>query len=344
MDTIPRVSIIILNWNGWRDTIECLESVYGITYPNYDVIVVDNGSKNDSVTKIREYAEGKLGVISSFFRYSGDNKPLHYIEYSREETEGGGMKEAEIADLPPWRRIVLIKNPENSGFAEGNNIGIKYALKVLNPEYVLLLNNDTVVEKNFLNELVGVAESDKGIGFVGPKTYYYDYYGRTDVINFAGGRLVIWKGKSAHIGVNEIDKGQYNTVTDVDYVEGSCLLARRKVLELVGLLDPVYFLYWEEADWCIRVKKAGSRLVYAPKSKIWHKISASSKKASSTTQYYMARNRSWFVMKNGSTLEKVGYLVYFFGYLVFNVAMSILYYRDVEKYKFTVKGLIDGFL
>ena len=83
MDAMPRVSIIILNWNGWKDTIECLESVYQITYPNYDVIVVDNGSENESVEKIKEYAEGKLPVKSLFFEYSMKNKPLRVIEIGR---------------------------------------------------------------------------------------------------------------------------------------------------------------------------------------------------------------------------------------------------------------------
>ncbi|MEN6514775.1 glycosyltransferase, partial [Methanoculleus sp.] len=156
MDSMPRVSIIILNWNGWKDTIECLESVYQITYQNYDVIVVDNGSENESIEKIKEYARGNLEVTSRFFDYSRENKPLHYIEYSLDETKAEKGKEAEIADLPSWKKLILINNMKNYGFAEGNNIAIRYALKVLNPEYVLLLNNDTIVDRNFLDELVNV--------------------------------------------------------------------------------------------------------------------------------------------------------------------------------------------
>jgi GT2 family glycosyltransferase len=345
MDTMPRVSIIILNWNGWKDTIECLESVYQITYPNYDVIVVDNGSENESIDKIKEYAEGELEVISTFFKYSGENKPLRYIEYTREEAEAGGGREAEIAGLPSRKKFILIKNGKNYGFAEGNNIVISYAMKALSPEYILLLNNDTVVDKAFLDELVKVAESDTNIGFVGPKTYYYDYHGRTDVINFAGGMIVMWMGKSAHIGLKEVDQGQYDAITDVDYVEGSCLLARRKTLETVGLLDPAYFLYWEEADWCMRAQKAGFKLLYAPKSKIWHKVSASnSPRTNPMKHYYITRNRSWFVMQNGTEIRRIGYLIYLFAYLLlFKIAASVIYYRDIEMCKCIIKGFIDGF-
>jgi len=344
MDAMPRVSIIILNWNGWKDTVECLESVYQITYPNYDVIVADNGSENDSIEQIKEYAEGKLEITSKFFTSSMENKPLHYIEYSCKEAEAGGGREIEVVNLPSQQKLILIKNGKNYGFAEGNNIAIRYALKVLNPEYVLLLNNDTVVDRGFLNELIAVADSDEDIGCVGPKTYYYDYHGRTDVINFAGGKFAMWRGKSIHIGLKEVDQGQYDTVTDVGYVEGSCLLARRKALEVVGLLDPAYYLYWEEADWCMRAKKAGFKLLYVPKGKIWHKISASSNsKKNPMIEYYFTRNRSWFIMHHGTILEKLGYVFYlFFCSAVVKTITLVLYYRDTNRCKYLLKGLRDG--
>jgi len=114
-----KVSIIILNWNGWKDTIECLESLYRIIYPNYDVIVVDNGSEDNSIEKIKEYCEGKIKVESKFFEYSSENKPIRIIEYSREEAEAGGGREQEIADLPSNKKLILIKNEKNYGFAGG---------------------------------------------------------------------------------------------------------------------------------------------------------------------------------------------------------------------------------
>jgi GT2 family glycosyltransferase len=341
MDVMPRVSIIILNWNGWEDTIECLESVYQITYPNYDVIVVDNGSKNESIDKIKEYAEGRLSVKSRFFEYTTGNKPLQYVEHSLEEAETGEGTERAVAHLPSNKKLILIKNGKNFGFAEGNNIGIRYALKVLNPGYILLLNNDTVVDKNFLTELVKVIESDEMIAFVGPKNYYYDYQGRTDVINFAGGKITMWKGGSEHIGVRNIDEGQYDCITNTDYVTGACLLARREVLEAIGLLDPVYFLYWEETDWCMRARNAGYKLIYVPSAKIWHKVAASQE--GGTNKFFYIRNSFMFVKKNATKVQYAAYLLYFFGFKMWQLtSISVIYKGNVKEGISIVKGAIEG--
>ena len=117
--THPRVAIIILNWNGWGDTVECLESLYRISYPNYDVIVVDNGSEDESVQKIREYCEGGIEVESKFFEYSRENKPIKIIEYTREGAEAGGGKERGIVDLASNGKMMIIKNKKNYGFLGG---------------------------------------------------------------------------------------------------------------------------------------------------------------------------------------------------------------------------------
>ena len=340
----PRVAIIILNWNGWKDTIECLESLYQITYPNYDVIVVDNGSKDESIEKIKEYVEGKIKVESKFFEYDPSNKPIRIIEYTREEAEAGGGKEEEIANLPSDRKLTLIKNEKNYGFAEGNNIGMRYALKALNPNYVLLLNNDTVVDKEFLGELVKVGEEDEMVGFAGPKIYYYDFNGRRDVINFAGGKLSMWKGQSCHIGYNKIDKGEYDRTREVDYLEGSCFLIKNKVVNHIGMLDVQYFLYWEETDFCARAHKVGYNIVYVPKAKIWHKIAAASGGTSNTlSAYYMTRNRFLFMKNHASLTQVITFLLYsiLFQFWVTCIILGI-YYKNIGAIRSFLKGNIEG--
>jgi len=139
----PKVAIIILNWYGWKDTIECLESIYQIDYPKYDIIVIDNGSEDESIEKIKQYCNGKLDVKSDFFTNSTKNKPIKIFEYNRKDIETA-LKEKEIENLPSNRKIILIKNEDNYGFAEGNNIGMRYAIKSLNPDYILLLNNTRI--------------------------------------------------------------------------------------------------------------------------------------------------------------------------------------------------------
>ena len=339
----PKVSIIILNWNGWKDTIDGLESLYRITYPNYDVIIVDNGSEDDSIEKIKEYCEGKIEVESKFFDYNSDNKPIKIIEYTREETEAGGRKEKEIENFPSNKKLVLVKNEKNYGFAEGNNIGMRYALKALNPDYVLLLNNDTIVDREFLSELVKVGESDPEIGMVGPKIYFYDYNGRKDIINFAGGKINFWKGQGYHIGANEIDKGQYDEIREVDYVEGSCFLIKKEVIEEVGMLDQEYFAYWEEADWCVRAHKAGYKVLHVPKAEIWHKGLSTTIKTRGFVEYHMTRNMFWFMRQHATRRQYLLFLVYFFGFRFwFTSGIHVIYHKNVNAFISFFRGAMDG--
>ena len=149
---VPNVSIIILNWNGWKDTIVCLESLYQTNYSNFNVILVDNASTDNSIDKIREFSKNISKKKYGFFDYNF--KDNIFIE-----------TKANI-ELDSYKNLILIKNDKNYGFAEGNNIGIKFAFDNLNPQYILLLNNDTLVDINFLKELFNVVESDKEIGSV----------------------------------------------------------------------------------------------------------------------------------------------------------------------------------
>ena len=266
----PKVSIIILNWNGWKDTIECLESLYQITYPNYDVILVDNGSEDESKEKIKEYCEGKIKVESKFFEYDPINKPIKIIEYTREEAEAGGGKEGEISDLPSNRKLILIKNEKNYGFAEGNNIGIRYDLKALNPDYVLLLNNDTVVDKEFLGELVKVGESVEKIGLAQPKILHY-----SDLTIDTTGCFCDISGAVMSRGVFEEDKGQYDHLKDAGffYASGACLLIKKNLFRELGkeLFDKYLFAYHEDLDLSWIARLLGYKIIYCPNSICFHK-------------------------------------------------------------------------
>ncbi len=166
----------------------------------------------------------------------------------------------------------LIVNNSNLRFAGGNNVGIKRAME-LGAEYILLLNNDTVVEKDFLLKLVAVADAEQTIGMVGPKIYYYD---NPKTIWYAGGKIEWWKGWISHIGVREMDTGQYDNVRETDYITGCCLFVKRQVIQQIGLLDEKYYIYGEDTDWCIKASRAGFKLLYVPEAIIWHKLSVSS--------------------------------------------------------------------
>ena len=285
---VHRVSIVILNWNGWEDTIECLESLYQISYPTYDVIVVDNGSADESIQKIRDYCESKIKVKSEFFEYDPDNKPINHIEYTKAEVEVG--KEHEIADLPSNRKLILLKNEKNYGFAGGANIGMMYALKVLKPDYVLLLNNDTSVDQEFLSELIKVAESDEKIGFVGCKSFYPN-----GEIQDTGAFIKPYN----LFGVGVKNKVS-NNIKAVDYISGAALLIKSEVIDEVGLLDEKFFpAYFEESDWSIRAKRNGYKCIYNPKATLIHRVSATAKKLKPDWLYYVwEKNRLRFMLLN----------------------------------------------
>jgi len=339
-----KVSIVILNWNGWKDSIECLESLYQITYPNYDVILVDNGSEDDSIAKTKEWAKGELKVESKFFEYDSHNKPIEILEYERAKAEEGGdtQKEEQFFKLPPNKKLRIIKNEKNYGFAEGNNIGMRYTLKALNPDYIQLLNNDTVVEPNFLSELVKVAESNPEVGIVGPKIYYYD---KPDKIWFAGGKINWWIGRPYHLIQEETEpnselghKSQIN-----DFITGCSMLINKTILEKIGLLNKNYFTYFEDADFCERVKRKSFLLLYAPASTIWHKISSASIYHSKIYNYYLAKNRIIFMKKYGTIPQ----ILIFYPYQIIIKSIGALIYFGIKYRNFKpslsyIKGIIAG--
>jgi GT2 family glycosyltransferase len=334
-----KVAIIIVNWNNWKDTIECLESLYQMEYPSYDVIIVDNASQDGSIERIEDYCNQRIVPKSKFFEYSHKNKPVIIRKYIKKVSEAGTKFDEQGDKLESNRKLTIISNEKNYGFAEGCNTGIRFAMRT-GANYVMLLNNDTVVAPDSLRELVELAQTDPTYGFVGPKVYYYDYDGRVDVINAVGGRLIIRKGLTHPIGFGQIDHGQFDEPVELDYVEGSCLLTRVEVIRDIGLLDSAYFAYWEDTDWCIRGRKAGYKAIYAPKSKIWHKVAASD--ISFTNEYYATRNAFWFLKKHASRGQYFSFILYLFLFRIYFYTIFLLKNGDLQKLACFFKGVFDG--
>ncbi|CAI1492439.1 protein of unknown function [Thermococcus nautili] len=290
----PHISIIILNWNGWRDTIECLESVYQLDYPYYDVIVVDNGSKDESIQRIKEYCEGKIKVNSRFIKYNSINKPIKIFEVKDEDARKGKFKYSLYRKYEPNRRLILIKNRENYGFSGGNNIGIKFALEVLDPDYILLLNNDTVVHRNFLKTAISIAKMNEKIGMISTKILFYD---NPRIINSVG-TIIFKDGSAAHLGGRELDNGQYNRIFETFAPCAAAAFYRKEMLKEIGLFDEDLFLYMEDVDLGWRARLMGWKCFYSPNSIVYHKHSVSSGKYSRFKLYYIERNRLLVLIKN----------------------------------------------
>jgi GT2 family glycosyltransferase len=219
----PKVAIIVLNWNGWRDTIECLESLQRITYPNYQIIVVDNGSTDDSVKQIRE----------------------------------------------KFPHLTLIEANKNLGYAGGNNVGIKYALKS-EAKYMLITNNDTeVVNPEFLNQMLDVMKTDCKIGILGPKVLNSKRQIQDTILYVPTLFNCLKESFGLRFGIKK--SRNYSTLQQVNVVSGVCWLIRANIINEVGLLDADYFMYVEEQDYCYRAKKAGWGIMYSPIESVLHK-------------------------------------------------------------------------
>ncbi|MFB6182445.1 MAG: glycosyltransferase family 2 protein [Candidatus Nanohaloarchaea archaeon] len=270
MSSNPSVSIILLNWNSAEHTIECIESLLQIIYDNFDIIVIDNNSGAQDIELIKEYAEGNVIVDPLFGEYSTDNKPLSLDISDIEELSFDDIEEKENYD----QSITLIKNNSNDGFPGGCNIGINYALQN-ESDYILLLNNDVVVDKSFLNRLVDALETNPSAGIAGSKIYYYDDPKRIQSI---GGDMIWWMFWPLDYGMGEIDSGKHSNIEERDFVWATSQLIDTSVFNEVGLLDEEFFFGIEEYDLCDRAKRAGYSILFIPNSKIWHKGSASAKK------------------------------------------------------------------
>lgn len=277
-----RVAIILVNWNGWCDTLECLESLSGITGVEYRIIVCDNGSTDESLDKLTEWANA-----------SG----LDYCLYSCEKAEAGG----DSADDP---QLVLIPIGENRGFAGGNNVGMRYGLACGRFDGFWLLNNDTVVAPDSLTRLIERMAEDTRIGLCG--STILEYRRRDRILALGGGRYILWLGLPWHYGkgrcYGEKDINRQWAEARMNYVEGASMLVSRRFIEQIGVMNEEYFLYFEEVDWAAR---AGERfkLGYAPHSLVYHKVGASigtsrnPARKSYVCDYYNIRNRIRFTRR-----------------------------------------------
>lgn len=205
-----------------------------------------------------------------------------------------GTAEAVRANYP---ELIVLRNEENLGFTGGNNVGMRDALN-RGADYILLLNNDTIVDPEFVGKMLEVALSSDRIGFVSPKICFAD---SPDLLWFAGARFNPLTGYGRVIGYREKDRGQYDDIREIDRPCGCAVLVSRRLCEEAGLLDPGIFLYMDEVEWMLRARKKGFTSFYAPKAKVWHKVSASvGRESHPDAFYYGVRNTLYALNRNAS--------------------------------------------
>lgn len=247
----PRVVVIVLTWNGRKDTLGCLESLQAVDYPNWEVLVVDNGSEDGTVDAVRT----------------------------------------------AYPAVVVIETGRNLGFTGGNNVGVEAALS-RGAEFILMLNNDTVVAPDLLRAFVRTAGQYPDAGVFGAKIYFFDEPKRM----WFGGAS--WNPRALlsfeNLGQGVLDNGKdFEQVRDTPWANGCALFFRAVVVRTVGMLDDRFFILYEEVDWCFRAQRAGFRCLFVPEAKVWHRVSMTFGGGRSLVyEYFDLRNLLLWTEKN----------------------------------------------
>lgn len=239
---VPRVCVVVLNWNGLLDTLECIESLKRLDYPAFEILLVDNGSTDGSVGSIR----------------------AHHPDIS------------------------ILENGRNLGYSGGNNAGVELAFS-RGADYVLILNNDTIVSPDIITQLSRTAAFLPKDSIVGSAIYRFD---RRDSLWMLGANWDSLECRFEPLNANNSPESANRWVREVDYIVGCALFLSRSSFERVGGFDEDFFLHYEEIDWCFRARRLGFRSFVTLDARLWHKISGSFGGSDSPlVEYFRTRNR-----------------------------------------------------
>lgn len=312
----PWVSIIILNWNGAEDTVECLKSLFNSKYKKFNIILVDNGSTDDSLSRIQTF------LVDSGVKFN----MIEEIDLGRDRT-------TQLSDAP----VIILSLKSNYGYVKGNNLGMAYALKNHGPENVLLLNNDTIVPEDAIGSLVDTI--DERIGIAGPRIIDLN----TGEAQSEGTVIDRFTGEQDRVGWSSEERRVRGDIFLSDYVSGCAMMISSSVLPAVGLLDERFVSFWEETDLCYRAREKGFLTACNREIQVLHKGSASFNKISEVKEYYMTRNRFLFFKRHSSSFcyQSIGlYSIYHFtrrlGYLIST--------RNAKNARSLIRGVVDGLL
>jgi len=251
-----QLAIIILNWNSWNDTFECLTSLLESTFTDFKIFLVDNDSSDDSIVQILSWAKEKRGRINVHPYKLSD---LHNTTLPNFKDTGNGDD------------IVLIKSPENMGFARGCNAGIRLAIQT-GFKNIMLLNNDTTIDKECLKELMHFLDRHPEYDVITPKI---NHYLQRDRIWNCGGRLT-WTGSRKYYCRDKIDNQKTEDgFRKITFITGCALMARTKIFHNYGLLSEKFFFGEEDYEFSRRMKKHSVHMAAVFPARVYHKIGRS---------------------------------------------------------------------
>lgn len=297
------VAIILVNFNNWEDTIECLESIFSNNYNHFVTILIDNNSTNNSIEHIINWAEGKLNVWNSIsnslkrLSFPPIAKPVNYKLLKGEILDNYKITNESLLNS---NLLYIIEASINKGFAFGNNVGIRFLQKYLDFDYVWLLNNDTVIEKDTLSFLVKKSkeyeQNSSKIGILGSLLLNYC---NPRLIQAFGGKYNIFLARGTQNYNHELYENIDFIDENCDYVIGASMFVRKDFIVDIGLMCEDYFLYFEELDWLIRGGKKGWNIGHEIRSKVYHKEgnTTSKKENSFSVDLIQIRSRILFTLK-----------------------------------------------
>jgi len=249
--------------------------------------------------------------------------------------DNGALEDSTVIFQRQLPDVQVIVSKENLGFAGGNNLGIRQA----KGDFIFLINNDTVVADGLVEALVARCQQP-GVGAASPKIKYFD---TPDVIQYAGFTQVNpLTGRNQAIGQGEVDEGQHDVARPVPYAHGAAFMLRREVIEKVGLMPEVFFLYYEELDWCEQIRRAGYEIWYEPAAMILHKESVSTGKSSPLKTEYLTKNRILFMRRNFKGWKLAAFLMFFCAVSFPVHAFRLVLGANFQNLKAMCKGTMAG--
>lgn len=287
----PPVAIIVLNWNGFSDTCECINSLLKDNFSNKSIIIIDNHSSNNEAIKLAKKYQNKITVL---------------------------------------------KNIQNLGYCDGNNTGVKYAIEH-NFKYIMILNNDTIIEPNLINKMTNCLDIESNLAAIGAQIIDYS---NPNIVQCRGLTFNLWTGITLTIDTNKNKKSIISRKPDV--LSGACFMIRATVIKETKLFDPDYFCYYDDTDLSTKIKKAGYNIDICPSAIVYHKGSISSAKIKGFSEYQLIKNRFMIESKLASFPQKISFLlITIFLYFPFRL-LVLIKQKKIRNIPYFLKGFFSG--
>lgn len=320
------VGIVLLNWNGWKDTIECIESIRKSNYESYNIVIVDNASTDNSVNEIKRYLNiNNIGY--SLYDYLGNENFI--LQYKSVENSS----------------VIIIKSSKNDGFASGNNIGFKYLFLNNTVEYIWILNNDVVISSDSIKNLVEFYKYNPN-SIIGSSVL--EYYDRKKIQYLSGAKYnrILGRNKPLFKGYSFENIKDISQNLDLDYIGGCSIFIKSDILKQIGMLNEKYFLYYEEIDLCKKAKSLGLNLAWCKDSIVYHKGGASIgsenliRKKSAKSEYYGNLSSLIYTRNNEKDIFTIFFVCRFISKSLFFLKEKRfkLFRPLIQAYKDFIKG------